>query len=205
MNTEQLQRLIGEIRDVVYSVDVETKHFNYLSPVFETMFGYAMEDVRAMGGRPEFLCQVIQHGKFEEQDQLLEDIKAGKVVKKFRHVAWWRCKDGTQKCIEDQWTNIHENTRLLSTAGVLRDITEQELLKQSREHLIQELQDAMVKIKTLSGLLPICAACKKIRDDKGYWNQVESYFAKRSGVQFTHGLCPDCTAKYFAELPPPRA
>lgn len=63
-----------------------------------------------------------------------------------------------------------------------------------------QLQHALDNIRTLSGLLPICAGCKKIRDDKGYWNHVEAYLAARSEVAFTHGLCPDCSNSYRAEL-----
>ena len=62
-----------------------------------------------------------------------------------------------------------------------------------------ELQKALDKVKTLSGMLPICAHCKKIRDDQGYWNQVEVYIKNHSDADFTHGICPDCAAKYFRE------
>ena len=61
----------------------------------------------------------------------------------------------------------------------------------------RELRSSLDKVNTLRGMLPICSACKKIRDDKGYWNQVEVYVAKHSGVEFTHGLCPDCVRKLF--------
>ena len=56
----------------------------------------------------------------------------------------------------------------------------------------QELKEALANVKTLSGLLPICYSCKKIRDDKGYWDKVDNYFRKRSDLKFSHGLCPDC-------------
>lgn len=62
------------------------------------------------------------------------------------------------------------------------------------------LQDALAKIKTLSGLLPICAHCKKIRNDEGYWQQIETYIHQHSGTQFSHGVCPDCLKKHYAEF-----
>jgi hypothetical protein len=71
---------------------------------------------------------------------------------------------------------------------------------QAKERLIFELQDALAKVKTLSGLLPICANCKKIRDDSGYWNRIEAYIGKHADVQFTHGICPDCAKKLYPEL-----
>ncbi len=64
-----------------------------------------------------------------------------------------------------------------------------------RERLVSELQEALTNIKTLRGLLPICAACKKVRDDSGYWNRIEDYVRDRSQAEFTHGICPDCARK----------
>jgi len=69
-----------------------------------------------------------------------------------------------------------------------------------REKLINELQAALAEIKTLSGLIPICSWCKKIRDDKGYWNILEAYLSQHSEAQFTHGICPECLAKLYPNL-----
>lgn len=71
---------------------------------------------------------------------------------------------------------------------------------QEKENLILKLQEALAKVQTLSGLLPICASCKKIRDDHGYWNQLESYIGKHADVQFSHGICPDCAKKLYPDL-----
>ena len=75
-------------------------------------------------------------------------------------------------------------------------------LKQAQieqQRLIQQLQKALAQVNTLSGLLPICAGCKKIRDDQGFWFQIESYISQHSDAQFSHGLCPDCAETYFPE------
>jgi CheY-like chemotaxis protein len=72
-------------------------------------------------------------------------------------------------------------------------------LENQREVLIKDLQEAMSKIKTLSGLIPICAWCKKIRDDQGYWQTVEQYVKEHSQAEFTHGMCPECQKKYMPE------
>lgn len=72
-----------------------------------------------------------------------------------------------------------------------------------RKELIQELQTALGEIKTLSGLLPICASCKKIRDDKGYWNQIEVFIREHSDAEFSHGICPDCIRELYPELQGP--
>jgi hypothetical protein len=74
------------------------------------------------------------------------------------------------------------------------------LSNEERERLIRELQEALDKVKTLSGFLPICASCKKIRDDKGYWGQIEQYIREHSEVEFTHSLCPECYQKTIQEI-----
>jgi len=68
-----------------------------------------------------------------------------------------------------------------------------------REKLVSNLQKALGEITTLSGLLPVCSYCKKIRDDKGYWNQIEKYISERSDVDFSHGICPECEKKHYPE------
>jgi PAS domain S-box-containing protein len=79
------------------------------------------------------------------------------------------------------------------------DITERKRIEEERDRLIGELREAAASIKQLSGLLPICASCKKIRDDRGYWNQIEAYLMKHSDAQFTHGLCPECIRVLYGE------
>jgi hypothetical protein len=83
--------------------------------------------------------------------------------------------------------------------GTIRDITAHVAADKERERLIDELQKAMARVKMLSGLLPICAWCKKIRDDEGYWQQMEIYIRDHSEADFTHGLCPDCAKKFRSE------
>lgn len=76
-------------------------------------------------------------------------------------------------------------------------------LKGQRDRLAQlvvELQASLDKVKVLSGLLPICASCKKIRDDQGYWNQIELYITDHSEAGFTHSICPQCAAKLYPDL-----
>ncbi len=81
-----------------------------------------------------------------------------------------------------------------------QDITERRKLEKEKESLIEQLKETVEKVKTLSGFLPICANCKKIRDDKGYWKQVEAYISEHSEAEFSHSICPDCNAKYYDQL-----
>jgi HAMP domain-containing protein len=72
--------------------------------------------------------------------------------------------------------------------------------ERDRERLLEELREALDNVKTLSGFLPICSHCKKIRDDAGYWKQVETYVTEHTGALFSHGICPDCNRAALAEL-----
>ncbi len=80
-----------------------------------------------------------------------------------------------------------------------RDITDRAKLARSREELIEELQEALEKVKTLSGLLPICMHCKKIRNDDGYWERIENYITSHSGAMVSHGICPECANELYPE------
>ena len=72
--------------------------------------------------------------------------------------------------------------------------------EQEKERLIEKLQVALAEVRRLSGLLPICAHCKKIRNDEGYWTQLERYISEHSDVRFTHGICPDCMKRFYGDL-----
>ena len=69
-----------------------------------------------------------------------------------------------------------------------------------QQRLINELEKALSEVKTLSGLFPICSSCKRIRDDKGYWNQIENYIHEHSDAQFSHSICPDCIKKLYPDM-----
>jgi len=81
-----------------------------------------------------------------------------------------------------------------------RENNERKKTQKEKDKLIVALQKALSEVKTLSGFLPICSSCKKIRDDKGYWNQIESYIRDHSEAQFSHSICPECAKKHYPEL-----
>jgi PAS domain S-box-containing protein len=123
-------------------------------------------------------------------------------VKKDRHVenlnATWRGHDGVpiHGVYSGAIIDLDGTTCLIS---VITDITAQLNQQHEREKLLAERENALAEIHVLSGLLPICASCKKIRDDQGYWNQLESYIQKHSNAEFTHGICPECMRHLYAD------
>lgn len=102
---------------------------------------------------------------------------------------------GTTPILRSSRTIEHKGSALAIESFF--DIGERKRAAAERERLIGELQEALSKVKLLSGFLPICASCKKIRDDKGYWNQIETYIHEHSEAEFSHGLCPECAKKLY--------
>ena len=87
--------------------------------------------------------------------------------------------------------------------SIIYDISERKEYEREREQLIAKLEQALVEIKTLRGILPICASCKKIRDDKGYWNQIETYISHHTEAEFSHGICPECAKILYPNITMP--
>jgi len=95
--------------------------------------------------------------------------------------------------------NLRERNREIQQAHatLVTEMEERKRAQEEKDAVIVELQNALAQVKTLSGLIPICASCKKIRDDQGFWKQIESYVHDHSDAEFSHGICPDCAAELY--------
>jgi len=113
-----------------------------------------------------------------------------------------RAEEALQKAHNELERRVEERTAELAKTNkeLQTEITERKQAEEERERLIVGLQEALAKIKTLRGLIPICAHCKKIRDDQGYWNHLEAYIQKHSEAEFSHGICDECAHKLYPEL-----
>lgn len=106
------------------------------------------------------------------------------------------------------WTLVNAVPKFGSDGKIIQvivtfmDITERRQAGEEREKLIEELKVTLDEVKTLQGFIPICANCKNIRDDEGYWQQIEGYISDHSEAQFSHSICPDCAKKLYPELYP---
>ncbi|MFZ5572137.1 MAG: hypothetical protein ACOZF0_17185 [Thermodesulfobacteriota bacterium] len=106
-----------------------------------------------------------------------------------------RHRQDLETIVEQRTSSLKEANEQLTT-----EMNGRKKMEQERENLIGELQRALGEVKKLSGMLPICSHCKKIRDDKGYWSQVESYIQKHSEAEFSHSICPDCARQFYPDL-----
>lgn len=106
------------------------------------------------------------------------------------------------KAHDELETRVTERTAALEGANekLQNEIAERERNDAEIQRLVGELQVALAEIKTLGGLIPICASCKKVRDDQGYWNQIEVFVKERSHAEFSHSICPDCMKELYPDL-----
>ncbi len=188
----QLSRAVEHSPASIMITDA-TGAIQYVNPKFCQLTGYSFEEV--IGQNP----RLLKSGETgtEAYGQLWATIRAGKE---------WRGEfHNKKKNGEMYWESasisavMDAGGQVTHFVGVKEDITERKKAEAEREELIRRLESALANVKTLTGLLPICCGCKKIRDDQGYWNQVESYVAARSDARFSHGLCPDCAQRLYPE------
>jgi len=104
-------------------------------------------------------------------------------------------QDHLEEMVKERTRELEESNQKLQS-----EIMERKRLEERQAELIADLKKALDNVKRLEGLIPICANCKKIRDDKGYWEEVDSYLSDHSDVEFTHGICPDCMQKLYPEF-----
>lgn len=110
-----------------------------------------------------------------------------------------RRRDGTIFPVEISSVVFRDPEGDLRTCIIMRDISERTAAEKERELLIRQLQEALAKVRTLSGLLPICAACRKIRDEQDSWQSLETYIRNHTEAEFSHGICPECRKRLYPE------
>jgi PAS domain S-box-containing protein len=117
------------------------------------------------------------------------------------HERVYRKKDGTSlsALIQDRLL-LDGGGRITGIRSSFQDISARKVAESERERLIAELQTTLAEVKVLKGFIPICASCKQIRDDQGFWDQIENYITRHSDAHFSHGICPDCMKKLYPEM-----
>lgn len=193
-STERFRDLVENTSDWIWEVDGELRYV-YASPKVQELLGYGPTEV--LGKTPVDFMPPEEVTRLQPIVQELQ-----REPRPFRILENTNLhKDGSLRVLETSGVPVYDRAgRWIGYRGIDRDITARKQAERERERLIAELREALAHIKTLRGLLPICASCKKIRDDQGYWRQVEAYMMERTDVQFTHGICPDCTKTLYPEL-----
>jgi len=183
--------LMDSLDALVYVADMDTHEILFVNEIVKKRFG----DITG-----KICWQSIQQGQsgpcpFCTNKYLLNG--EGRPAKVYS----WE----SQNSVTGQWLFMHDRAIEWVDGRIVRlqvatDISDRKKNEEERELLIVQLKEALTEVKTLSGLLPICASCKNIRDDEGYWNQIESYIQKHSKAEFSHSICPQCAKKLYPEF-----
>jgi PAS domain S-box-containing protein len=180
---EQRNQILESISDGFQALDRDFR-FVYLNGAAERFIGAARSVAR---GRSVW--------------DLVPDLRGTAVEERFREAMEKRIPVHFEHRRGERWHEFHVHP--VEQGGItvyFRDVTDRKDVETRLLQTLAERDAALEKVRLLSGLLPICASCKKIRDDKGQWSQVESYISGHSEAQFSHGLCPECARQYFGDL-----
>ena len=172
------ESLIGSLPGIMYVFN-EFGQFKNWNQNFETVTGYSKNDILEMNPLDFIAPEDFQKGSASIEAEF--STIYGKNIPFFL----------------TGFKYTQDEINYLSGVGL--DITQRIKTEKEKAQLIEKLQETLSKVKQLSGLLPICAACKKVRDDKGYWEQIESYIQKYSEAEFSHGLCPECSDQFYGD------
>ncbi len=187
----RLHTLIHEIPDVVFFTDT-TGRYLLANKATEEFMGLRQQELIGRTNE-DLLPQNLFESCKQSDNEVLKNLKPVHVEEHYFGDKGEKYFDTIKAPVFDNLNNV------VGIVAICRDITERKMAEEEREKLILGLQDALAHVKTLKGLLPICAWCKKIRDDKGYWTKVETYIREHSDVSFTHGICPECLKKESPE------
>lgn len=180
--------LIEESMDAIVILDEQGGVYD-TNLSFARLLGYTMDEI--------YTLHVWDWDAFLTKEQILKKInEVGPSGHRFETVH--RRKDGGLIYMEmSNNAAVFKDKKLVFC--ICRDITEKKNAEKEREQIIAKLKASLAEIKTLQGILPLCSFCKKIRNDKGYWEQVDIYLEKHSGADITHSICPECFKKNYPE------
>lgn len=194
---KKLRDITASIGEGVLVID-EQGRLEFMNPEAERLLGWSAQEL--IGAE---LHEMIHHRKAEglllpaAECASLRVLKTGKRAGTDDDV--FIRKDGTAFPVSYISAPVIDEGKVVAVVIAFHDITQRKQAEQERERLILEHLDALSKIKTLSGMLPICSSCKRIRDDAGYWTQIETYLNEHSEAEFSHGMCPECAEKMYPE------
>jgi PAS domain S-box-containing protein len=188
---EELYRTLAE-RSFAGVYVVQNGKFRFINSKAALYAGYSKEELISQPSK-----ELIHPEDRETAEKNAMEMLRGKrdIPYEFRIMT----KRGETRWIMETVTSINYSGKQ-AILGNSMDITEYKMIEKERERLIAELQKALLEVKKLSGLLPICSSCKKIRNDEGYWEQLEGYIRDRSEAEFSHSICPDCVKKLYPDL-----
>jgi PAS domain S-box-containing protein len=191
---ERYRSILDNIEEGYFEVDL-AGNFTFFNDSLCRELGYSKEEMMGMNNR-----QYMDKENVKEVYQAFNRVYT--TGESYKAYDWGIIRKDGPKRIHESSVSLMRNAQgeRIGFRGVTRDVTEKKRAEEEREKLVRDLQKALSEVKKLSGFLPICASCKKIRDDKGYWTQIEAYIRDHSEAEFSHGICPDCKKKLYGDF-----
>lgn len=184
-----LAALVESSADAIFGKNLSNIIVSW-NPAAEHLFGYSAEEI--IGRSSDVL---VPGERIGETAEVMESVLRGEIVSEMESARLR--KDGSAIPVSVTISPVRNTAGdIIGVSSIVRDITRQKQAEVERQKLIQNLMVTANRVRTLTGLLPICATCKRIRDDHGYWQQVEKYISLHSEVTFTHSICPTCAQEY---------
>lgn len=190
---QYLAAIVESSQDAIYGKNLDGQIASW-NPAAERMFGYKPQEIIGQS-----TVVLFPSDRRNELFELIANIRRGEIVTVADTLRLH--KNGQAVPVSVTVSPIKNSMgEVIGASSIARDIRPQKQAEQDRRLLDQKLAAVSHEVQTLTGMLPICAACKRIRDDEGYWEQVETYLAKHSEILFSHSLCPQCAADYERQL-----
>ena len=190
VDSEAFRRMFKDHGAVMYIVDLSTLAIIDANKAALSFYGYDLETM---------LTKRIPDLNIMPEAEIRAEIERAVEEGRSHYVFKHQLASGEIRDIE-----VYANPILIQgkeySFSIVHDITDRRLAEEEREKLINELQEALKEIKTLRGILPLCSFCKKVRNDKGYWEQVDVYIHKHSQADISHSVCPDCAKEHYPYL-----
>jgi len=193
LSLSSLKATLESTTDAILVVDMDDKT-TASNELFAKMWKIP-EDI--LGSRDDDKALAYVLDQLKNPDNFIQKVKELYADPEAESFDTLELKDG--RIVERYSQSQKLDEQIIGRVWSFRDITERELAQKKRESLIVDLKKALDEVKTLQGILPICSHCKQIRDDKGYWNKIETYIGEHSQAEFSHGMCPDCSDKLYGD------
>jgi PAS domain S-box-containing protein len=196
--------LADNLIDAIWILDLETKKYEYMTPSIEKISGYNANyymntDIKNHL-EPESYRKLVEMLKIQKGYFISGKTEVRKLELEFIH------QKGHPYWIEIRSKIVQDEDNSLKAMGISRDITDTKKIEQDQNELVQKLNKALEEkekllqeIKVLSGLLPICSGCKRIRDENNKWWPLDYYVTKQTKSELTHTVCPDCKSVFYSE------
>lgn len=204
MNTDILRKSEKYLRDITASLGEgvyvlnENGETTFMNPEAEALLGWTEKELIHKN-----IHDIVHNRKVDGTPLLFEDCDMRNVIQtgnKFHSTEeLFIKKDGTSFPVSVHSMPLMEDGKIVASVTAFRDISVRKQWEREREKMIADLQKALSEIKTLHGILPICSFCKKIRDDKGAWQHLETYISVHTDADFSHGLCKECAKKHYPQ------